>query len=169
MKQDKQKKPVNTLSDQIDSAQDRKEMKPETGSLDLPDASEIEGNRGIGSRPPVATVSSSDEEGGDVFNEENPDSGGSNVSEEEQDDLRTAANDMPGDDETLREAGLDDEDEDGTRLNEDSFEENISPDDLDVPGTGLDDSDENIGEEDEENNEYSLGGDDHEDARRDDD
>jgi hypothetical protein len=82
----------------------------------------------------------------------------SNVSSTERELLRTAANDMPGDDEDLRKAALDDTDEDGAPLNEDSFNENISPDDLDVPGAAADDANEKIGSEDEENNEYSIGG-----------
>ena len=67
---------------------------------------------------------------------------------------------MPGDDENLREAALDSTDEDGTPLNEGSFDKNVSANDLDIPGADLDDDDEKIGEEDEENNDYSLGGDD---------
>ena len=66
---------------------------------------------------------------------------------------------MPGDDENLREAALDNHDDDGDELNEESFKNNISPSDLDIPGDELDDADENVGEEDEENNDYSLGGD----------
>lgn len=92
----------------------------------------------------------------------------SNVSEQEREDLSIAANSMPGDDENLRKAALDNKDKDGTPLNEGSFKNDISPDDLDVPGSDLDNADERIGEEDEENNEYSLGGDNHEDAERDD-
>jgi hypothetical protein len=45
--------------------------------------------------------------------------------------------------------------------NEKSFEEDVSGDDLDVPGSELDDDAEAIGNEDEENNYYSLGGDNH--------
>jgi hypothetical protein len=45
--------------------------------------------------------------------------------------------------------------------NEKSFEEDLSGDDLDVPGSEDDDKDEAIGREDEENNYYSLGGDNH--------
>jgi len=41
------------------------------------------------------------------------------------------------------------------------FEDHMSGDDLDVPGSELDDAQESIGSEDEENNYYSLGGDDH--------
>jgi len=46
-------------------------------------------------------------------------------------------------------------------MNEKDFEEDLSGDDLDVPGAELDDNNEEIGEEDEENNYYSLGGDNH--------
>ncbi len=45
--------------------------------------------------------------------------------------------------------------------NELDFKEDLSGDDLDVPGSELDDEQENIGSEDEENNFYSLGGDAH--------
>jgi hypothetical protein len=46
-------------------------------------------------------------------------------------------------------------------MNEKSFKEDMSGDDLDVPGSELDDQQEKIGSEDEENNYYSLGGDNH--------
>ncbi len=47
--------------------------------------------------------------------------------------------------------------------NEKDFSEDMSGDDLDVPGSELDDKQERIGNEDEENNYYSLGGDNHSD------
>lgn len=43
------------------------------------------------------------------------------------------------------------------------FSDNVSGDDLDVPGSELDDLQEEIGSEDEENNYYSIGGDNHDD------
>jgi hypothetical protein len=43
--------------------------------------------------------------------------------------------------------------------NELDFTDDVSGDDLDVPGSELDDAQEDIGSEDEENNYYSLGGD----------
>lgn len=64
-----------------------------------------------------------------------------------------------GDDKNLIEASLDDEDEDGDPLNEEGFGDELSGEDMDVPGSEADDADELIGEEDEENNYYSLGGD----------
>jgi hypothetical protein len=48
-----------------------------------------------------------------------------------------------------------------------SWKEDKTGDDLDVPGADLDDAEEAIGEEDEENNLYSLGGDRHEDLEED--
>ena len=64
---------------------------------------------------------------------------------------------------SLMRSSLDSSDEDGDPLNEaGSITNDLSGQDLDVPGSGADDADELIGEEDEENNYYSLGGDLHE-------
>ena len=155
------------LSDGIDSPHDREEMEQENSNISLPDVNEIPGQENIipapGGELADTTISSADEEGDDIFNDsideeikEDPDS---NVTASEKQDLHNAANDMPGDDENLREAALDSTDEDGGPLNEDSFDKNISGSDLDIPGAELDDDQENIGEEDEENNDYSLGAD----------
>lgn len=43
--------------------------------------------------------------------------------------------------------------------NEKNFTNDMSGDDLDIPGSELDDEQEAVGSEDEENNYYSLGGD----------
>jgi len=51
--------------------------------------------------------------------------------------------------------------------NEKDFTEDVSGEDLDIPGAELDDEQENIGSEDEENNYYSLGGDGHNDLEED--
>jgi len=51
-------------------------------------------------------------------------------------------------------------DSNGTN-NEKDFNDDVSGNDLDVPGSEFDDEQENIGSEDEENNYYSLGGDAH--------
>lgn len=52
-------------------------------------------------------------------------------------------------------------------MNEKTFLEDMSGDDLDVPGSELDDQQESVGSEDEENNYYSLGGDNHNDLEED--
>lgn len=80
----------------------------------------------------------------------------SNVTEEEKNLLEEATESTPtDDDQDAGRATLDQTDEDGTPLNEQSQES-----DLDVPGSELDDAAEEIGEEDEENNDYSLPDDD---------
>jgi hypothetical protein len=110
-----------------------------------------------------ATASSADEEGDDVLRPLDRDEDedlrmdrSSNVSREERADLASASRDDSGEDEeTLRTGLLDSTDEDGTPLNEKSFGEgrndDLSADDLDVPG-----GDEEPGEEDEENEDYSI-------------
>jgi len=50
---------------------------------------------------------------------------------------------------------------------EETWRQDKTGDDLDVPGAELDDEEEAIGEEDEENNLYSLGGDRHRDLEED--
>ena len=52
-------------------------------------------------------------------------------------------------------------------MNEKDFKDDMSGNDLDVPGSELDDQQESVGSEDEENNYYSLGGDGHTDLEED--
>jgi hypothetical protein len=88
------------------------------------------------------------------------------VTPQERADLRKMSEEMPdSDDQVLHEASLDETDQEGTPLEEKGLDQDLSGDDLDVPGSADDDADEEIGEEDEENNEYSLGGDNHDDDR----
>ena len=155
------------LSDFIDSPKDREELKTESLTIDMPDVNDIPGQEDFVPLPAGEmadiTASSADEEGNEIFedniDEDLGESADSNVSATEKEDLSIAANDMPGDDENLRKAALDNTDDDGTPLNEEGFKKNISGSDLDVPGAELDDDAESIGEEDEENNDYSLGAD----------
>ena len=51
--------------------------------------------------------------------------------------------------------------------NEKDFEDDVSGEDLDIPGAELDDDEEAIGSEDEENNYYSIGGDGHDNLEED--
>ena len=77
----------------------------------------------------------------------------SNVSDEEREALeRSESMDTPDNDD-IRRARVDDRDEDGDELNEETTQNGK---DLDIPGEELDDDNEEIGEEDEENNAYSL-------------
>jgi hypothetical protein len=147
--------------------------KKEKNTIDMPEVSDIPGQEHV--RPPRLgemadeTVSSADEEGDDIlgpldgrYEGEIRMGGRSNVSAEERADLASASRgDDDGEDETtLRTGLLDSTDDDGTPLNEKSFGEgrndDVSADDLDVPGANEDDRDEVPGEEDEENEDYSI-------------
>ncbi|MES2892350.1 MAG: hypothetical protein V4725_10070 [Bacteroidota bacterium] len=64
-------------------------------------------------------------------------------------------NGLQGDNDALTRSALDNTDEDGELLNVESLSDNITGEDLDIPGAELDDENEMIGEEDEENNGYS--------------
>ena len=157
----------NHVRDLEDSPKDKKMMEQEITKLDLPDIKDIPGQEDIIPAPfgelADETVSSADEEGDELLedvDDEVENDSDSNVSLTEKEDLEIAANDMPTrDDINLREAALDEIDDEGTPLNEGGFKNNITGTDLDVPGAEEDDDDEEIGEEDEENNDYSLGGD----------
>jgi hypothetical protein len=171
-----------SLSDLIDAAEDLAEMKSEPVTIDLPDVKDIPGQENIVPASPGEladmTIASDDEEGDSIFAdntdniddeiEESKESKDANVSSSEKNDLETAANDMPTDDDiNLRKAALDDTDDEGILLNEESFKKNVTGSDLDIPGSEDDDVDEEIGEEDEENNAYSLGGDNHDEIPED--
>lgn len=154
----------NNSKDLSDSLKDKNEMKPEITTIDLPDVRDIPGQENIIPAPlgemADETISSADEEADDLFDDDMEESTDSNVSQAEKKDLQISANDMPTDDDiALRESALDSTDNDGTPLNEGSFDKNITASDLDIPGAEDDDNEEEIGEEDEENNDYSLGGD----------
>lgn len=150
-----------------DNPQDKEKLKSETTIIDLPDVEDIPGQENVRPAPmgemADITIASDDEEGVGLFGDDEDDDLVSNtkinVSDEERSDLEHADKDMPTRDETnLREAAMDNVDEDGEPLNEKGFgqEEDASGDDLDVPGADNDDAMEAIGEEDEENNDYST-------------
>ncbi len=168
-----------------DSPQDEEKMRPETIILDLPDVADIPGQENI--RVPNmkemydTTISSADEEGAGIFDDEDEDdtqdtliddeelkddeefvSGNeADVSVDEVTMLERADEDMPTEDNLrLRRSELDQTDDDGDPLNEGGLATDVSGSDLDVSGGDSDDPMEDIGEEDEENNFYSLGSDD---------
>jgi len=147
-------------TDLPETKDDRAHLEPEETTLDLPDVKDIPGQEHI-HVPNMkefadTTISSDDEEGKAVFGEEESDlSGESNVTAEERQDLADAAQKTAGvkDDDNLRQAQLDNRDEEGELLNE---KVDVSGSDLDIPGSEEDDDDEELGEEDEENNSFSL-------------
>jgi hypothetical protein len=158
-------------NDLPDSPQDQEKLKPEETFIDLPDVSDIPGQENI-SAPRLGemgdtTISSADEEGDEIFDDDDEDGDVEYIMGTEGDvrgEERRALEDddyMPTRDENnLRNASMDNTDFQGESLNERGFGDAISGKDLDVPGTSADNRNEEIGEEDEENNEYSLGSDD---------
>lgn len=145
--------------------------KKEKNTIEMPEVSDIPGQEHV--RPPRLgemadeTASSADEEGDDVLGpldgREDDDlrmDRRSNVTREERAELAAAGRGDGEDQATLRTRLLDSTDDDGTPLNEKSFGEgpndDVSADDLDVPGADEDDRDEVPGEEDEENEDYSI-------------
>ena len=152
-------------SDLKDSTRDEQKLDNEEATIDLPDVKDIPGQEFVHAPNPAeyadTTISSSDEEGDNLWTEKESTENSSNVSELERKLLDASANDMPTrDEQSLRRASLDSTDNEGTPLNEKTSSNAGSGSDLDVPGSEEDDANEDIGEEDEENNPYSLGGDD---------
>ncbi len=156
-------------SDLPESADDKRHMKQEEVTLDLPEVKDIPGQEHI-HVPKMnefvdTTISSDDEEGVGLFGDEEDDeiNSESTVSKDEKKLLRDAAEKTPNaeDENNLAAAQLDKVDEEGELLNERT---NVSGSDLDIPGSEADDANEEIGEEDEENNAYSLDGEDEDDS-----
>ena len=155
-----QKKDNKTTNDLPESKRDKELLKPDEGTLDLPEVKDIPGQEHVRPLPPGemadTTISSADEEASklldtdeDVLMDKDL-----NVTSTERDLLQRSSESMATlDDEQLNIAALDSTDDDGEKLNESSDK---SGNDLDVPGSEDDDADEEIGEEDEENNSYSI-------------
>jgi hypothetical protein len=143
-----------------DNERDIARMQPEETTIDLPDVEDIPGQEHI-HVPKMkefhdTTISSDDEEGKGLFDDDSLDPD-TDVSPEEIEVLSRTDESMSSiDDEDRRKLILDNKDLDGDPLNEKS---EMSGNDLDVPGSEEDDGNEELGEEDEENNSYSLGGD----------
>lgn len=152
-----------TTADLTDSRKDIEKMKEEEVTMDLPEVKDIPGQEFI--HPPNmkemadTTISSDDEEGKNIpgfedetelLDEETA------VRKQEADLLARSADSQAGpEDQAWEESKLDNTDEDGDPLNE---ETEFSGKDLDVPGSEEDDDNEEAGAEDEENNSYSIGG-----------
>jgi hypothetical protein len=167
MANDKRRSPENNPRDQDvhDSNRDNTKLQQDKASLDLPDAREIPGQEHVHVAPlgelADTTISSDDEEGIGVFEDDTDDE--TIIVMGSEDDIpkddKTALETMDNldvnehDDATLVRGLPDDRDAEGDELNE---KINVSGSDLDTTIVDEDDADENIGEEDEENNSYSL-------------
>jgi hypothetical protein len=160
------------MADDIhDSPEDEEKMKSETVIIDLPDVSDIPGQENI--VVPVfgemadTTISSDDEEGLGLFDDDEGDEdtdlvmgNEADVSETEQTMLKRADEDMPDeDDPLLRTAELDNTDNEGEALNEGSLATDVVGGDLDTATNQEDLDNDAMGQGDEENASYSLGSD----------
>jgi hypothetical protein len=156
-----QSKKERATTDLPESKRDKKLLKPDEATLDLPEVKDIPGQEHVRPLPSGemadTTISSADEEAKelldtdeDILTDKNL-----NVTNSERDLLQRSTESMATlDDEQLNISDLDKTDDEGEMLNEGSSDR--SGRDLDVPGSEDDDADEKIGEEDEENNSYSL-------------
>ena len=153
-------------NDLPDSASDKEKLQPEETYIDLPDVKDIPGQEFVNA-PPAGmladtTISSDDEEGRGIFDEEGTEDfrktgNDSDVNIQERAILGQVDYLPTRDEENLQRASMDSSDFEGDQLNEKEFGRDRTGVDLDIPGSELDDNNENIGEEDEENNDYSLG------------
>ena len=159
----------STPNDLPDSEQDRKKLEPEETTIDLPDVSDIPGQENV-TVPKMGemadtTISSADEEGDEIFEEEDDevDFRMGTRADVSADERKALADDdyMPTrDEDNLRNARMDNVDFQGEQLNERSFGEEKSGRDLDIPGNTDETRTDAMGQGDEENKHYSLGSDD---------
>ncbi|HEX8331293.1 MAG TPA: hypothetical protein VF622_01655 [Segetibacter sp.] len=161
----------STGGDLKDSPHDEERMQGEEVILDLPDVSDIPGQEHI--LPPQmesfadTTISSDDEEGEGLFEDDETDEDTdlimgteADVSEEEKITLQRADEDMPTiDDARLRASALDNEDFEGDPLNEAGLGEDVSGGDIDTAVADDNMDLEALGQGDEENQTFSLGSD----------
>jgi len=155
-------------NDLPDSPEDAKKLRGEETFIDLPDVKDIPGQEFVNAPPLGAlgdtTISSDDEEGRGVFDVDDADDPTSGTSADVRPDERRALADteyLPTTDENnLRRARMDNVDFDNEALNERGFGQEVSGNDLDIPGNTDETITDALGQGDEENKLYSLGSDD---------
>lgn len=162
--------PARDKMDITDSKRDQERLKPDEGTIDLPDVKDIPGQEFVNA-PPMGmmadtTISSADEEGEGLFEDDEEDETDivmgteADIPKEDKIALQTAETYMPTrDEDRLHQARMDTTDFEGEELNEDSFGEDQSGRDLDIPANTDETRTDAMGQGDEENKHYSLGGD----------
>jgi len=157
-------------SDIRDNEHDRERLRPDEATINLPDVKDIPGQEFI-NPPPLGmlgdtTISSADEEGAGIFNDDEDDDTDflmgteADVSSAERASLGKAETYLPTRDQhRLDAAALDNTDFEGAPLNEGSFGAELSGHDLDIPGNTDETDTDALGQGDEENKLYSLGSD----------
>ena len=127
-------------NDLPDSDRDAEELKSETTYIDLPDVKDIPGQEFINTAPlgelGDTTISSDDEEGKGIFDEDNNEDEdvvnlGDNLNRSEKRILNDTSYMPTRDEDNLRKAAMDNTDFQGEPLNERSFGEERSGSDLD--------------------------------------
>ncbi|MFN2437636.1 MAG: hypothetical protein ABR503_00445 [Chitinophagaceae bacterium] len=157
--------PGRDKMDLTDPQRDQDRLKPEEVTIDLPDVKDIPGQEFVHA-PPLGmladtTISSADEEGEGLFEEDETDivmGTEADITKQDKQILETGDDYIPTKDaNSLRRAALDNTDFDGEELNEGSFGDERSGRDLDTGEvqrtTGP------VQETDEENKNFSLGSD----------
>lgn len=166
MNENRLEKSSSIPNDLPDSKEDQEKLRGEETIIDLPDVKDIPGQEFINA-PSLGsladtTISSDDEEGVGIFDEDDNEDvkrtgSDSDVTRSERQALEQTDYMSARDENNLQNARMDNTDFQNEALNEKGFGQEVSGKDLDIPGAELDDANEEIGEEDEENNDYSLG------------
>jgi len=173
--EDKTTMQQNPSTDLPDNEHDAERLKGEETTIDLPDVKDIPGQEFV--HVPTlgeladTTISSADEEGEGLFDDDEENDTEivmgteADISKDDKRMLEGTFTMMPTtDDNNLMRATMDNEDFDGTSLNEGSFGDKRSGVDLDVPGAKDQTTTTSMGQGDEENKYYSLGGDEGEES-----
>lgn len=122
-----------------DSAEDKKHLQGDEATLDLPDVGDIPGQENrkktsVTSPSSDTTISSADEEGNDIFDDEEDivTDKKTNVGSLERKLLDDAYDPISSDSEPIDQISLDDKDNEGEMLNEDSMDKDLFGKDLDT-------------------------------------
>ena len=160
--------PARDRMDITDPKRDQDRLKPEEATLDLPDVKDIPGQEFVNA-PPLCmmadtTISSADEEGEGLFEDDEEDETDivmgteADIPAADVQVLQKAETYMPTrDEDLLQSAHMDSTDFEGESLNEASFGNEQSGRDLDIPANTDETRTDAIGQGDEENKHYSLG------------
>jgi hypothetical protein len=162
--------PERDKMDITDPKRDQERLKPDEATIELPDVKDIPGQEFVNA-PPMGmmadtTISSADEEGEGLFEDDEEDETDivmgteADITKEDKTTLERAETYLPTrDEDRLQQARMDTTDFEGDQLNEDSFGEDHSGRDLDIPANTDETRTDAMGQGDEENKRYSLGGD----------
>jgi hypothetical protein len=141
---------MKNAADPYDGQENKNKLARKSTLIEMPDVDDIPGQENV--KPPHlsefedTTASSADEEGGQIWDDKLVSDDDINVSEEERNLLRKAANyDSEEGEEELKKAIPDTKDEDGDELNEKFSYKDLSAQDLDIPDEYEDDKDEELG------------------------